>query len=452
MIDTSEFKKGLCIEFEGVPYQIVEFQHVKPGKGNSFTRTRMKNLLNKNVLEKTFKSGEKVGEPDLEKKQMQYLYKDGNGFQFMDLTSFEQTLLETDSIGDQKDYLIENLEIEVLYYKGVMALIDEVSIRVQGGNGGDGCVSFRREAFIPFGGPNGGDGGRGGHVYLKATRDKTSLLDFKYQPKYQGKRGEHGLGKDMFGRGGEDMIIAVPPGTTVYDEETGEVVADLVDHEQTILIAKGGKGGKGNLSFKTSTNRAPRTALPGELGEVKKLKLELKLIADVGLVGLPNAGKSSFLSAVSRARPKVANYPFTTLEPCLGVVGHKDQGFVVADLPGLIEHASEGVGLGYQFLKHVTRNRILLHLVDLSAETEDIIKNVDIIRKELGQYDPELLTREEILVFTKSDLLDASDLDEKLSQLKEAGYEGFAISSAARQGIDPLLDKVIGILKPGLIM
>jgi GTP-binding protein len=328
-----------------------------------------------------------------------------------------------------------------------MALIDEVVIRIQGGSGGNGCISFRRETFVPFGGPNGGDGGKGGDVYLKATRDKTSLLDFKYQPRYLAERGEHGLGKDMFGRGGEDLIVAVPMGTLVFDNQTGELLADLTEHEQTILVAKGGRGGRGHFSFKSSTNRAPRNATPGELGESKELKLELKLLADVGLIGLPNAGKSSFLTAVSRARPKVADYPFTTLEPALGVVEHKGHAFVIADLPGLIERASEGAGLGHRFLRHVARNRVLLHLVDITQSPESIQKSIETIRNELGAYDPELLEREQRLVFTKIDLLPAEDLAEKKRTLQSLGLDGYCISSAAREGLGPLLDDLAGLTR-----
>jgi len=321
-----------------------------------------------------------------------------------------------------------------------MALIDEVVIRIQGGSGGNGCVSFRRESFVPFGGPNGGDGGKGGDVYLRSTRDKTSLLDFKYQPRYQAERGEHGMGKDMFGRGGKDLIVSVPQGTLVFDQETGELIADLTGHEQTCLVARGGRGGRGNLSFKSSTNRAPRNATPGETGETRELKLELKLLADIGLIGLPNAGKSSFLTAVSRAKPKVADYPFTTLEPALGVVEHKGHAFVVADLPGLIERASQGAGLGHRFLKHVARNRVLLHLVDITAPIDTISQNIQIIRQELEAYDPELLNREERLVFTKTDLLCPEDLQEKKQAIEASGLEGYWISSATREGLDPLLD------------
>ena len=247
-------------------------------------------------------------------------------------------------------------------------------------------------------------------------------------------------GKDMFGRGGKDLIVSVPQGTLVFDQETGELIADLTGHEQTCLVARGGRGGRGNLSFKSSTNRAPRNATPGETGETRELKLELKLLADIGLIGLPNAGKSSFLTAVSRAKPKVADYPFTTLEPALGVVEHKGHAFVVADLPGLIERASQGAGLGHRFLKHVARNRVLLHLVDITAPVDTISQNIQIIRQELQAYDPELLNREERLVFTKTDLLCPEDLQEKKQAIEASGLEGYWISSATREGLDPLLD------------
>ncbi len=329
-----------------------------------------------------------------------------------------------------------------------MALIDEVNIRVISGQGGNGCSSMRREKYVPFGGPNGGDGGRGGHVYLQATRDKTSLLDFKFRPKYEATRGEHGQGQDCFGRAGEDMTLTVPVGTLVYDIDTGDLICDLIEHGQTIQIAKGGKGGLGNLHFKSSTNRAPRTCTPGEPGEERELRLELKMLADVGLLGLPNAGKSSFLTAVSRARPKIANYPFTTLEPHLGVVSHKDQGFVVGDLPGLIEGASDGVGLGFQFLRHVSRNRVLLHLIECTGSIDEIRHQIEVIEKELGAYDPELLNRKRILVFTKTDLFPAEELNARQEELKSQGIEGFWISSHSRHGIDALLDYLIHELKP----
>lgn len=321
-----------------------------------------------------------------------------------------------------------------------MALIDEVVIHVQSGAGGNGCISFRREKYIPYGGPNGGNGGRGGAVRLRATRDKTSLLDFKYQPKYEAKRGEHGMGSDCDGRGADDLEIQVPTGTLVIDEQNGELLADLTQHDQTVEIAEGGKGGRGNLSFKTSTNRAPRIATPGEPGKSKTLRLELQLLADIGLIGLPNAGKSSFLTSVSRAKPKIADYPFTTLEPHLGVVAHKEQAFVIADLPGLIEGAAEGAGLGHKFLKHVSRNRVLLHLVEVTGTVTEIKKQIRIIRAELKAFDPSLAKREELLVFTKIDLLSDAERKKKEASLKKAGLKGYFISSKTRAGLEKLLD------------
>lgn len=321
-----------------------------------------------------------------------------------------------------------------------MALIDEAEILVRSGAGGNGCSSFRREKYVPFGGPNGGDGGRGGNVYLRATRDKASLLDFKFQPKFEAERGEHGMGSDCNGRGGEDLLIQVPVGTLIYDQDSGELIHDLSHDQETICIAQGGKGGLGNLSFKSSTNRAPRTALPGEPGTERHLKLELQLLADVGLVGLPNAGKSSFLTRVSRAKPKVADYPFTTLEPNLGVLEHKDTAIVIADLPGLIEGASEGAGLGHRFLKHVSRNRVLLHLVELDIDPTEIKSRIKTIRKELKAFDPTLIEREEILIFTKADLYTEEDLEFLMKELKKARLKGYIISTKTGYGLEPLLD------------
>ncbi len=324
-----------------------------------------------------------------------------------------------------------------------MALIDEVTIHVHAGNGGNGCISFRREKYVPYGGPNGGNGGRGGSVYLQATRDRTSLLDFKYQPKYEAQRGQHGMGSDCDGKGGKDLILKLPLGTMVFDAATGMLLCDLTEDGQEFECAVGGKGGTGNMHFATSTNRAPRVATPGEKGEERDLKLELRLIADVGLVGLPNAGKSTFLRSVSAARPKTAAYPFTTLEPHLGVVDYKDQAFVVADLPGLIEGASDGAGLGHQFLRHVARNRLLLHLVDVSEDIEAIVKNIQIIEGELEAYDSELMERPRILVFTKVDLLDEEALNARRKELEDRGLEGHFISAASHQGVSELLDQLI---------
>lgn len=323
-----------------------------------------------------------------------------------------------------------------------MAFIDEVSLLVESGAGGNGCISFRREKYVPRGGPNGGNGGRGGDVRFRASRDKQSLLDFKFRPRFQAERGEHGMGKEMDGRSGTDLLIPVPCGTLVYDEESGLLLGDLTHDGSELLIAEGGRGGRGNKTFVTSTNRAPRMATPGRAGIVRKVRLELRLIADVGLVGLPNAGKSSFLRSISRATPKVASYPFTTLEPALGVVEHKSVAFVAADLPGLIEGASEGVGLGHKFLRHVTRNRLLLHLVALDDTPEHIARSVETIREELRRFDPALLAREEMLVFTKADLLTADALEEKIAALKTLGLEGFAICSHTHFGMEHLLDAV----------
>lgn len=323
-----------------------------------------------------------------------------------------------------------------------MRFVDEVVIRVQSGAGGNGCVSFRREKFVPKGGPDGGNGGRGGNVYFVPTSNKWSLLDFKYQPIYRAQRGSHGMGKGKTGRSGEDTVISVPMGTLIYDEKTGGLLGDLIKEETPHVIAKGGKGGRGNHSFATSVNRAPRRATTGNNGEAFELRLELKLLADVGLVGLPNAGKSSLLRVLSKATPKVADYPFTTLSPNLGVAEHKGKNIVIADLPGLICGASVGAGLGHQFLRHVSRNHLLLHVVDASFDVEQLEKNISTIRGELGAYDPVLLDREELIVFTKIDLLDKEQWQDKQERLRQKGLEGFWISSEARLGLPGLMDRI----------
>lgn len=326
-----------------------------------------------------------------------------------------------------------------------MAFVDEVTIRVQAGAGGDGCVSFRREKYIPFGGPNGGNGGKGGDVVLVPSRNKQSLLDFKYQPFFRATRGEHGKGKDMDGRGGEDLVIEVPIGTIVYEAETGHLLADLTDEGKPFLIAAGGAGGRGNKTFVSSTQRAPRFATPGKNGESLELRMELRLLADIGLVGLPNAGKSSFLRRVSRAQPKVADYPFTTLDPNLGVVKHKDCSLVFADLPGLIEGAHEGAGLGHKFLKHVSRNRMLLHLVDASQDADRIKRNVEIVNTEISSHDPELGQRPQMLLFTKADLLSEADRTMKMRALEGRGLNGYFVSSHSGEGVNSLLDTLAGL-------
>lgn len=326
-----------------------------------------------------------------------------------------------------------------------MKLIDEVQIDIESGAGGNGCVSFRREKYIPFGGPNGGNGGRGGSVFIQASHDKGSLLDFKYQPRFAAGRGQHGMGQDCDGRSGEDLTLKVPVGTIIYDLESGGVIEDLLRDGMQVEVAHGGKGGRGNKTFTSSINRAPRQFTPGGPGERKKLKLELRLMADIGLVGLPNAGKSSFLRSVSRAKPQVADYPFTTLNPHLGVVDHHSQTFVVADLPGLIEGASEGAGLGHQFLKHVTRNRALLHLVDIcsgeaTADIAALKQSITTIENELEAYDPKLMELPRHLVFTKCDLLTDEALETAKQEILALGLDGYFLSSKTRAGLDVFLD------------
>ncbi|OOG61526.1 GTPase ObgE [Rhodanobacter sp. B04] len=288
-----------------------------------------------------------------------------------------------------------------------MKFVDEAIIKVQAGDGGNGCISFRREKFIPFGGPDGGDGGYGGSVWLVADEGLNTLVDFRHQRSFKAQRGENGMGSQMYGKGGEDTTIRVPVGTMITNVDTDEVIGDLTSHGQRMLVAQGGKGGLGNIHFKSSVNRAPRKATPGTPGEVRELKMELRLLADVGLLGFPNAGKSTFIRAVSAATPRVADYPFTTLHPNLGVVSlGTDQSFVIADIPGLIEGASEGAGLGIQFLRHVARTSLLLHLVDIAPiDGSDVAGQVRAIELELEKFNPELLERPRWLVLNKADML-----------------------------------------------
>ena len=288
-----------------------------------------------------------------------------------------------------------------------MKFTDEALIRVEGGGGGAGCVSFRREKFIPYGGPNGGDGGDGGSVYLIAAAELNTLVDFRYQREFRAKNGQKGMGSDCTGRSAEDVWIKVPAGTLVMDADTGELMADLAQAGQTLLVARGGFHGLGNARFKSSTNRTPRQFTPGTAGEVRNLHLELKLLADVGLLGMPNAGKSTFIRAVSAARPKVADYPFTTLHPNLGVVSVENhRSFVIADIPGIIEGAAEGAGLGVQFLKHLARTRLLLHLVDVAPnDGGDPVEVVRKVQAEIKKFSPDLAARERWLVLNKMDLL-----------------------------------------------
>jgi len=289
-----------------------------------------------------------------------------------------------------------------------MKFIDEAAIEVVAGDGGNGVASFRREKYIPRGGPDGGDGGRGGSIYMRADRNINTLIDYRFARIHRAKRGENGRGSDKYGRGADDITLRVPVGTVISDAESGDVLADLAADGQTALVAKGGSGGLGNIHFKSSTNRAPRQATPGEKGEQRKLRLELKVLADVGLLGMPNAGKSTLIRAISAARPKVADYPFTTLAPNLGVVRvGENRSFVVADIPGLIEGAADGAGLGHQFLRHLQRTRLLLHVVDIAPldGESDPVAGARAIVKELGRYDPDLAAKPRWLVLNKLDLL-----------------------------------------------
>lgn len=331
-----------------------------------------------------------------------------------------------------------------------MKFIDEARIFVKAGDGGNGCVSFRREKYIPRGGPNGGDGGRGGHILFKADPGLYTLLDFKYKKHFRATRGEHGRGKDQYGHAGKDLIIRVPLGTIVRDEEGGNLLAEFEKPDESVIIATGGRGGRGNRHFATSTNQAPRKAEKGSLGEERWVLLELKLLADVGLIGLPNAGKSTLLAAISKARPKIADYPFTTRTPVLGVASYKGRSFTVADLPGLIEGASRGAGLGIQFLRHIERTRVFLHLIDISNPAEpDPVRAYQGISRELHSYQPNFQERPELVVLTKTDL---PNVRERIGQVKAAFQQMekkvFPISAARREGIESLLKETARLIKP----
>lgn len=334
-----------------------------------------------------------------------------------------------------------------------MKFVDEATIKVKAGDGGNGCVSFRREKFVPFGGPDGGDGGDGGSVYLVATHDLNTLADFRFQRHYEAQRGENGGGRNMTGASGADLEIPVPVGTLAYDAETDELIGDLVEHGQRLLVAQGGFHGLGNTRYKTSTNRAPRQSKPGTPGELRVLRLELKLLADVGLLGLPNAGKSTLITQVSGARPKIADYPFTTLYPGLGVVRVGPlQSFVMADIPGLIEGAAEGAGLGIQFLKHLSRTRLLLHLVDVAPAdpAEDPVKAVHTIEAELEQFSEDLASRPRWLVLNKIDLIAPDQRDAFIKDLvARLGWEGpvYAISAATGEGCESLMQSIMKYLE-----
>jgi GTP-binding protein len=329
-----------------------------------------------------------------------------------------------------------------------MKFIDEATIEVVAGDGGNGAASFRREKFVPRGGPDGGDGGRGGSVWAVADRNINTLIDYRYTRVFRAKRGENGRGADQYGRGAEDIVLRVPVGTVIDDAESGERVADLATDGARALLAKGGVGGLGNLHFKSSTNRAPRQSTPGEKGEQRKLRLELKVLADVGLLGMPNAGKSTFIRAVSAARPKVADYPFTTLAPQLGVVRIDDNvSFVVADIPGLIEGAADGAGLGHRFLRHLARTRLLLHIVDIAPLDPDAdpVRDAKAIVNELKRYDPELAARARWLVLNKLDLVPADERDARVKAFVKAyRWKGpmFAISAISGEGCRALVFEI----------
>jgi GTPase len=323
-----------------------------------------------------------------------------------------------------------------------MRFVDYAKVYVKAGDGGRGCVSFRREKYVPRGGPDGGDGGRGGHVVFRATRELNTLLDLRYRREYHAQRGQHGMGKKMHGRDGKDLLIPVPVGTVVKDECTGETLYDLDAEGMEAVVARGGRGGLGNSHFATPTRQVPRYAQPGEEGEERSLVIELKLLADVGLIGLPNAGKSTLISVISSARPKVADYPFTTLVPNLGVVKFEDyRSFVVADIPGLIEGAHRGVGLGFQFLRHVERTSILLHLVDVSEMGEgEPVENMKKINRELELYSPELVQKPQVVVGSKTDVKgDGKRLKDLADYCRKKSLMFFAVSAVTGKGTKELL-------------
>lgn len=322
-----------------------------------------------------------------------------------------------------------------------MQFIDKAKIKISSGKGGNGVVAWRREKFVDRGGPAGGDGGKGGSVYLIADEGLSTLLDFTYRSIFKADNGENGFKKSMHGKSAKDLYIKVPTGTIVKDLKSGNIIADLTKHEQTVMVAKGGRGGRGNTHFCTPQNRAPQYCEPGEPGIERELQLELKLLADVGLLGMPNAGKSTFISRVSAAKPKIADYPFTTIVPNLGVVKkHSGDGYVIADIPGLIEGASEGVGLGHDFLRHVERCRFLLHLVD--GTEEDPIKNFNIINDELAKYSEKLANLHQIVAINKIDSIEPEKLEELKSEFKNLGVEVFCISAVTGENLEELKNEI----------
>jgi len=328
-----------------------------------------------------------------------------------------------------------------------MGFVDEAKFFVKAGDGGNGCVSFRREKYIPRGGPNGGDGGRGGSVYIEADPRLHSLIDFRYRSHFKAQRGANGQGRDRHGRSGRDYILKVPPGSVIRDAESGEILVDLVEPGQRYLAARGGKGGFGNTHFASATNRAPRQATPGQPGEEKWLKIELKLIADVGLIGLPNAGKSTLLSRLSAARPKVADYPFTTLEPQLGVLQVRfHRPIIIADIPGLIKGAHAGVGLGHRFLRHVERTRVLVQVLDASAD--DPLADLDVLQEELAAYRDELMDRERLVVLNKTDLLETAAIEELSVRVRARGLTVTSVSALTGTRIEELKNRLAELIDP----
>ncbi|MCD6571442.1 MAG: GTPase ObgE [Deltaproteobacteria bacterium] len=326
-----------------------------------------------------------------------------------------------------------------------MDFIDESRIYAKAGDGGNGCLSFRREKFVPKGGPDGGDGGKGGDVIIEATPDVKTLLEQRYHPHYKAKRGQHGKGKNCTGRSGDNLIIHVPVGTIIKEIPNGDIIADLLRPGDSIVVARGGAGGRGNARFATPTLQAPRYCEPGSPGEEKVLSLELKLLADVGLVGFPNAGKSTLVSRVSRARPKIANYPFTTTVPNLGMVEWKGSDFVMADIPGIIKGAHKGAGLGLRFLRHIERTGIIVYVIDTSPETErDPVDEFMVLRDELGTYSEALLKRAQIVALNKCDIPEAHQrAKEAIAIITDKGYPCFMISALAGKGINYLLDGIV---------
>jgi len=334
-----------------------------------------------------------------------------------------------------------------------MKFVDEAYIDIAAGDGGNGCVSFRHEKYKEFGGPNGGDGGRGGHVFAVADPNLNTLVDFRYSRRHEAKRGQHGMGSDMFGAMGDDITLKMPVGTIITDAETGEVLYELLQPGEVLMIAKGGDGGFGNMRFKSAINRAPRQKTPGWPGEKKELKLELKVLADVGLLGMPNAGKSTLIAAISNARPKIADYPFTTLHPNLGVVRvGPEQSFVVADVPGLIEGASDGAGLGHLFLRHLQRTRLLLHMIDFAPfdETVDPVAQAKAIVSELKKYDKALYDKPRWLVLNKLDMVPVEEREARVKDfIKRFKYKGpvFEISALTREGCETLIKTIFQHIK-----